>query len=106
MEEIPEGERKEEVFIIKMVSGSRIFPFRYAENARFFGTFRGLERIRGEERKEEDLKQKYIDKSMVAAGFTFLDIWERLEFSMFSWEGMRGIEGKEENLARVNPTRS
>ena len=71
---------------------------------------------------------------MMAAGFTFLDIWEMLGVSMFSWEGMRGIEGKEEvrvwhfiiesedlllfgeriwggegkeeDLARVNPTRS
>ena len=34
---------------------------------------------------------------MVAAGFTFLDIWERLGVSMFSWEGMRGIEGNEED---------
>ena len=49
------GERKEEVFIIKIVSGSRHFSFRYVENARVFGIFRGLERIRGEERKEEVL---------------------------------------------------
>lgn len=49
------GERKEEVLIIKMVSGSRHFSFKYAENARFFGTFRGLERMRGGEGKEEVL---------------------------------------------------
>ena len=38
-------ERKEEDLMIKIVLGSRIFSFRYAENAKVFGTFRGLERI-------------------------------------------------------------
>ena len=49
------GERKEEVLIIKMLLGSRHISFRYAENARVFGTFRGLERMWGGEGKEEDL---------------------------------------------------
>ncbi len=60
----------------------------------------------GGERKEEVLKQEYTDESMMAAGFTILDIWEMLGDSMFSWEGMKEIEGKEEDLARTNPTRS
>ena len=52
MEGISEVKRKEEDLMIKIVLGSRIFSFRYAENARFFGTFRGLERIgEGKERK-------------------------------------------------------
>ena len=62
--------------------------------------------MKGGERKEEVLKPKYTNKSMVAAGFTFLDILEMLGDSMLSWEGMRGMEGKEEDLARTNPTRS
>ena len=100
-----------------------------------FGTFRGLERRRGGERKEEDLKQKYADKSMMAAGLTFLFICMG-NVSVFEvlWEWMREIEGKEdvlvwhfiiksgdlllfweriwgeerkeEDLVRVNPTRS
>lgn len=52
----------------------------------------------GGERKEEDLKQEYTDESMMAAGFTILDIWEMLGVSMFSWEGMREMERKEEVL--------
>ena len=73
--------------MIKIVPGSRIFSFRCGENARFFGTFRGLERMKGGERKEEDLKQEYTDKSMVAAGFTLLDIWEMSVFSRFYGNG-------------------
>ncbi len=106
MEEILEGKRKEEDLVFKTVPGSRTFFFECAENTRFFGTFRGLERMRGGERKEADLKQEYTDESMMAAGFTILDIWEMLGVSMFSWEGMREIEGKEEDLAIAIPTRS
>ena len=84
------GERKEEFLIIKMVPGSRHFSFRYAENARVFGTFRGLERMTGGERKEEDLKQEYTDKRMVAAGFTFLFICmgnAEIFAILWEWEG-------------------
>ena len=35
---------------------------------------------------------------MMAAGFTFFDIWKMLGDSMFLWEWMREIEGKEEDL--------
>ena len=90
MEGILEGERKEEDFIIKIVLGSRIFSFRCGENARFFGTFRGLEGILEGERKEEDLKQEYTDKSMVAAGFTFLFICmgnAEIFAILWEWEG-------------------
>ena len=38
--------------MIKIVHGSRIFSFRYAENTRVFGTFRGLEGI-GEEKERK-----------------------------------------------------
>ena len=43
--------------------------------------------MRGGERKEEDLKQEYTVKNMVAAGFTFLDIWEMSVFSRFYGNG-------------------
>ena len=49
------GKRKEENLMIKMVPGSRHFSFRYAENAWVFGTFRGLEGMKGGERKEKVL---------------------------------------------------
>ena len=35
---------------------------------------------------------------MMAAGFTFFDIWKMLGDLMFLWEWMREIEGKEEVL--------
>ena len=71
----------------------------------FFATFRALEGILEGERKEEDLKQEYTDKSMVAAGFTILNIWEMLGVQcLWEWERIWGKERKEEDLARMNPT--
>ncbi len=59
------------------------------------------------EGKEEVLKQEYTDKSMVAAGFTFLFGYVGNARVFVDFMGMDGeIEGKEEDLARVNPTRS
>ena len=39
------------------------------------------------EGKEEVLKPKYTDESMMAAGFAFLDIWEMSVFSRFYGNG-------------------
>ena len=49
-----------------------------------------LERMKGGERKEEDLKQEYTDKRMVAAGFTFLFICmgnAEIFAILWEWEG-------------------
>lgn len=48
-----EKERKR--ILLRWFPAAGISLFRYAENAKVFGTFRGLDRIRGAERKEEDL---------------------------------------------------
>ena len=89
-----EGEGKEEDFIIKMLLGSRIFSFRCGENTRFFGTFRGLERIgEGKERK-----MIYCENPLNSAkrqqGFLFGYAENDRFFTVFyDWKGC--CEGKE-----------
>ena len=46
---------------------------------------------------EEGEGKEEVLKSMMAAGFTFFDIWKMLGDSMFLWEWMREIEGKQED---------
>ena len=54
--------------MIKIVSGSRHFSFRYAKNARVFGTFMMLERM-GEEKER---KRTLEDDSCKVLNLAFL----------------------------------